>query len=196
MTDQQADAAPPWYRKKRIVLPSAVIGAFTVIMITTGGNDSGLFRAVTNAAAPSAASSIAVPPANAVMGKSVRDGRFSFVVTSVEPPSASFTDRSGTVQKAQGIFVVVRVNVTNIGHEASTLTATDLYLVDIRGQRFATSSAIASLAGAERIFADKINPGHTVNMAPLLFDLTPGTVVASVELHDSRTSAGVRVRLS
>jgi hypothetical protein len=196
MTEQQTKAKPPWHRRKRIVLPSAVIGAFTVIMLTTGGNDSGLFRAVTNAAAPSAAGSVSIPPATAVMGESVREGRFSFVVTSVEPPAKSITDRSGTVQKAQGTFVIVRIDVTNIGHEASTLTATDLYLVDNAGQRFATSSAIASMAGAERIFADKINPGRTVNYAPLLFDLTPGTVVASVELHDSRTSAGVRVRLS
>jgi hypothetical protein len=196
MTEQQADTKPPWYQKKRITFPSAVIGAFTVIMLTTGGNDSGLFRAVTNAAAPSAAGNVTVPPATAVMGESVREGRFSFVVTSVESPGRSITDRSGTAQKAQGIFVIVRVDVTNIGHTASTLTATDLYLVDDTGQRFATSSAIASMAGTERIFADKINPGQTVNSAPLLFDLAPGTVVASVELHDSRTSAGVRVRLS
>jgi hypothetical protein len=196
MSDQQTDPKPPWYQKKRIVFPSAVIGAFTVIMLTTGGNDSGLFRAVTNAAAPSAAGSVTAPPANAVMGESVREGRFAFVVTSVEPPATSITDRSGTVQRAQGIFVIVRVDVTNIGHTASTLTATDLYLVDDTGQRFATSSAIASMTGTDRLFADKINPGQTVNNAPLLFDLAPGTVVASVELHDSRTSAGVRVRLS
>lgn len=135
-------------------------------------------------------------PATANMGKSVRDGKFSFVVTSAEQPSKSFTDRFGTRQSAQGEFVIVRVNVTNIGYDARTLTATDLYLVDEAGQRFATSSAISSLAGAEAIFSHKINPGHTVNNAPVLFDVAPGTVIASIELHDSMTSTGVRVRLS
>lgn len=54
----------------------------------------------------------------------------------------------------------------------------------------------SSLAGAETIFHDTINPGRTVNNAPVLFDVEAGTVIASIELHDSMTSTGVRVRLS
>jgi len=77
-----------------------------------------------------------------------------------------------------------------------TLTATDQYLAGNKGQRFATSSAISSLAGAETIFAEKINPGHTVHDAPVLFDVPPGTTIASIELHDSVSSKGVKVALS
>jgi Domain of unknown function (DUF4352) len=184
-----------WFARKRVTLPSAVVIVFGIIMATTGGNDTGFFRSVTNAAQQTVGDSPTIRPATAVLGKSVRDGKFAFTVTSMEQPAKSFTDRFGTTQTAQGVFVVVRMDVTNIGYEARTLTATDLYLVDHQGQRYATSSAISSLAGAETIFYEKINPGHTVSFAPVLFDVAPGTEIASIELHDSMSSTGVRVKL-
>jgi hypothetical protein len=188
-------AARFWYKEKRFALPLAVLAAFTVIMLTTGGNDSGLFRAVTSAAQPTAAIGLKAPPATATIGQSVRDGRFAFIVTGLQPPTKSITDRSGRTQTAQGVFVLVRLNVTNIGYESRSLHATDQFLIDTEGNRFATSSAISSMVGAETLFLQEINPGHTVNNAPVLFDVAPGTVVASIELHDSMNSTGVQVRL-
>jgi len=117
-------------------------------------------------------------------------------VTSVHRPSKTLTDRLGATDTAEGVYVIVRVDVTNIGYEARTLSATDQFLVDDSGQRFGTSSATSSLAGAETIFLEKINPGHTVRDAPLLFDVPAGTTIASIELHNSLSSTGVKVRLS
>ena len=188
-------AAQPWYMRKRVVLPSAVVAAFAFLMITTGGNDSGLFRAVSNAANPSAQGIPHAPPASAVMGQSVRDGKFAFMVTGVPKPTKSFTDRFGVKQSAQGVFVIVRLKVSNIGYDARSLNPTDLFLVDNQGKRFATSSAVLTLGGAETIFLHKINPGHIVNNAPVVFDVPPGTVIASIELHDSLASRGVQVKL-
>ncbi|HYO18181.1 MAG TPA: DUF4352 domain-containing protein [Dermatophilaceae bacterium] len=98
-------------------------------------------------------------------------------------------------QSAQGRFIVVRVNVSNIGYESRSLNAADLFLVDATGKRFATSSAISSMVGAETVFLHKINPGQSVTNAPVLFDVAPGTVASSIELHDSKTSRGVQVTL-
>jgi hypothetical protein len=191
----QTDAGRPWFKRKRFAVPSAVIGVFAFIMITTGGNDSGLFRAVTHAAAPTSEVSLRPPPATATIGQSVRDGRFAFMVTGVQGPSKSLTDRFGKKQSAQGIFIIVRVNVSNIGYESRSLSATDLFLVDATGRRFATSSAISAMPGADAVFLHKINPGQSVTNAPVLFDVAPGTVATSIELHDSMTSRGVQVRL-
>lgn len=116
-------------------------------------------------------------------------------MTSLRPPNRSLTNRLGTRETAQGEFVIVRVDVTNIGYEARTLTATDQFLISDKGQRFATSAATSSLAGSEEIFVEKINPGHTVNDASLLFDVPAGTMVTGVELHDSASSPGVKVKL-
>jgi hypothetical protein len=193
--EAQAVPARPWFRKKRFALPSAVVLLLGVLTVTTGGSDSAIFKAVTNAAQPTKANPANATAAVATIGESVRDGTFSFAVASVQPASKSFTDRFGVAQKAQGVFVTVRMNVTNIGYEARALTATDLFLVDTQGKRFATSPAILTLGGAEKVFLHKIDPGHTVNNAPVLFDLVPGTVIATLELHDSMSSTGVKVKL-
>ena len=213
MTDQQTTSSPqimsptdgatetayneatrPWFKKKRFALPSAASLLFLIIMISTGGNDPRTFD-FTTGAPESHVEGATNAPASATIGQSVRDGKFAFIVTSLQPPNRSLTNRLGTRETAQGEFVIVRVDVTNIGYEARTLTATDQFLISDKGQRFATSAATLSLAGSEEIFLKKINPGHTVNGASLLFDVPAGTTVAGVELHDSASSPGVTVKL-
>jgi len=189
-------ATHPWFTKKRVTLPSAVFLLFVIIMVGTGGNDPRIFDFTTSALESKVESATNFAPATATIGKSVRDGKLAFIVTSMQPPSKTLTDRFGTTKTAEGVFVIVRVNATNIGYDPRTLTATDQFLVNDKGQRFAPSSAISSLAGAETIFLEKINPGHTVNDAPLLFDVPSGTTIAGVELHDSLSSTGVTVKLS
>jgi Domain of unknown function (DUF4352) len=161
-----------------------------------GGHDPRIFDFTTSAVESKAEGATKVTPADATIGESVRDGRFAFTVTAVQRPSKTLTDRLGATETAEGAYVIVRVSVTNIGYEARTLTVTDQFLVDNKGQRFGTSSAISSLAGAETIFLEKINPGHTVHDAPLLFDVPAGTTIGSIELHDSLSSTGVKVGLT
>ena len=187
-------AARPWFKKKRVALPSAIALLFLIIMISTGGNDPRIFD-FTTSTLESHVENATNAPASGAIGQSVRDGKFAFIVTSVRPPHKSLTNRLGTTETAQGEFVIVRVNVTNLGYEARTLTATDQFLISDKGQRFPTSAAISSLAGSEKIFLEKINPGHTVNDASLLFDVPAGTTISGVELHDSASSIGVKVKL-
>lgn len=188
-------AARPWFRRKRFVLPSAVLLTFLMIMITTGGNDPGFFESTGNALALKVRNVTKSAPTVGAVGQSVRDGNFAFVVTAEENPGKAITDRLGTTQKAQGEFVIVRVSITNIGSEARALTTTGQFLISDKGQRYATSSAISGLRGAELIFLEKLNPGSTVDAAPLLFDVPAGTRITGVELHDSLTSTGATVRL-
>ena len=188
-------AARAWHEHKRVAFPTAVILAFLTIMITTGGNDPGFIRSTGQALASKVKSVTRPSPVPGTIGQSVRDGKFAFVVTSVEKRGTTITDRLGGTDTAQGEFVIVRVSVTNIGYEARTLTATDQFVVSNMGARFATSDEISGLRGAELIFREKVNPGSTVNDAPLLFDVPAGTTIAGVELHDSLTSTGVKVTI-
>ena len=188
-------AQRPWFKKKRFSLPLAVLLVFLIIMISTGGNNPGIFDFTTSTLESQVESAANVAPASATIGQSVRDGKFAFIVTSVQPPEKLLTDRLGISETAQGEFVIVRVNVTNIGYEARTLTATDQFLISAKGQRFATSAAISSLKGSDQLFVEKINPGQTVYDAPLLFDVPAGTTMASIELHNSASSGGARVKL-
>jgi hypothetical protein len=169
---------------------------FVVIMVATGANNPTIFNFTKGSSTSAAGSAAKAAPATATIGQSVRDGRFAFTVSTMARPARTLRDRLGTLETAEGVFVVVRVDVTNIGYEAGTLTATNQFLISDQGKRFATSAAISSLAGAETIFLEKINPGRTVNDAPLLFDVPAGTRIASIELHDYLSSTGVKVRLS
>jgi len=189
-----ARATRPRHRRKRFALPSAVVLVFLVLMVITGGNDAGLFDRTRSAMDLGADIADNIPTGS--LGQSVRDGRFAFTVTSSARFSKTITSRNGTTEKAQGVFVIVRADVTNIGYEPAILTATDQFLISDKGQRFATSPAISALAGAETIFLEDINPGHTVNGAPMLFDVPAGVMITSIELHDSVSSTGVKVKLS
>ncbi|MDQ1538116.1 MAG: hypothetical protein QOE58_2509 [Actinomycetota bacterium] len=187
-------AARPWFKYVRVIVPSAVILLVAITVVSTGGGTRP-FDFTTILGSSKVASPASTAPATGTLGQSVRDGRFSFVVTSIQRPGKTLVSRSGTKQTAEGAFVVVRVNVTNIGYEPGALTATDQFLVSSKGQRFATSSAISSLTGSELVFKEKLNPGSTVSGAPLLFDVPAGTSIASIEFHDSLSSTGVKVKL-
>jgi len=136
------------------------------------------------------------PKAEPGIGTKVRDGKFEFVVSKVERPGKTITGEFGTTEKAQGEFVIVRVNISNIGDEAQMLMSSGQVLFNDKGQKFEPSSAILSLKDSSKFFFKNINPGNTVTGAPLLFDVAPGTKVASIELHDSILSDGVKVKLS
>jgi len=127
----------------------------------------------------------------------VRDGKFEFVVTGVEHPGKTLAGKAGETLTAKGEFVVVRVNVTNIGDQTRTPNCTCQILFNDKGQKFEPSSAILSLKDSSKFFFKKHQPpANTVTGAPLLFDVAPGTKVASIELHDSILSDGVKVKLS
>jgi len=110
----------PWVQEEARRLPSAVLLVFLLIMLSTGGNDPRMFD-FTSTPLQSRAEGPVSPPATATVGQSVRDGQLSFVVTSMQPPTKVFTDRLGTLQTAQGEFILVRLSVTNIGYEPRTV---------------------------------------------------------------------------
>jgi hypothetical protein len=135
------------------------------------------------------------PAVEAVIGTAVRDGKFEFVVTGVERVGATIGE-GFSQETAQGEFVIIRMDVTNIGDEAQTLSSSGQVLYNDKDQKFEPSSAIFSLPDADKFFLEKINPGNKVVGAPLLFDVAPGTVLNKIELHDSVFSGGVEVSLA
>ena len=198
MTHQQRahrKATRPWFKQMRFIVPLAFILSFVTVKASQSLRDTGSSAAAASPSQPSVKSAAKAPAAASDVGQTVRDDTFAFVVTSVQRPGRTLAGQSGTTETAQGEFVIVRVNVTNFGGKAQTLTATGQFLINDKGQRLAPSSAIMLLEGADKIFEENINPGNTVMDAPLLFDVTPGTIITSIELHDSALSTGVKVRL-
>ena len=174
----------PWFKKKRFILPLTLIAVVVIILAVNSRSGT---RTVTS---PPKAKAVA-----ADIGTKVRDGTFEYVVTGMERPGKTLTGKVGKTLTANGDFVIVHVDITNIGDVPQSPDCSCQRLVDDKGQEFEPSSAILSTLEALK-FVQLINPASTVDDVLMLFDVAPGSKVVAIELHDSPLSQGVRVNLS
>ncbi|MEU4823509.1 DUF4352 domain-containing protein [Actinomadura sp. NPDC023710] len=132
------------------------------------------------------------PAKGAKIGQSVKDGKFTFVVTKVSTRTSSIGPE-GVGKKPQGKFVLVNMKVTNHGKEAQTFDGDSQKLLAGDKEYSADTEAAIYLESA-RSLLEEINPGNTVN-GTVIFDVPTEVTPSAIELHDSPFSAGVRVNL-
>lgn len=180
---------------KHFVLPLAVIVLMVLIQAAIRGNGGETLEASSGNPQPSVEVGIQGQAAVAGIGTRVRDADFEFVVTGVERPGKTFPGKTQTTLTAKGEFVIVRVDVTNVGDDARRLDCQCQYLLNDKGQATSPSTAILYTKDALK-YVQLIEPGSTVWGAPVVFDVAPGTRVVNIELHGSSTSQGVQVSLS
>lgn len=195
---------PP--RKKTLVWPWILMGVGILFLggciaiIGTAANDTSK-TATTNpaAAAPQgggAPAATAAPKAKgsnvAPAGSEVRDGKFAFAVTAVDPPTPA-VGSGFWAAKAKGEFIVVHVDITNVGNEPRSYFDDNQKLYDDQNRQFANNSSAARGLGSET-YASDLNPGFKISVA-IVFDVPAGTVPAMLELHDSMFSGGTKVAL-
>jgi hypothetical protein len=177
-------APRPWFKKKLLMLPLALIAVAAITLAFSARDNTVTYT-----------SPGTTTPATADIGTTVHDGAFNFVVTGVERPGKTLLGKLGTTLTAQGEFVIVRVDVTNVGNKEQRLGCSCQFLFSDTGQKFAPSPSILSTLDALK-YVQWIPPGSTVKDALVLFDVAPGTKAVHVELHDSPASQGVLVKLS
>ncbi|MBC7679384.1 MAG: DUF4352 domain-containing protein, partial [Pseudorhodobacter sp.] len=142
-------------------------------------------------AAGGGSSSAAAPAAPAAgLNTPVRDGKFEFTVTAVDPGKPTI-GTGGLSQTAQGQFILARITVKNIGAQAQTFDAGAQKLTDQQGRQ-ATASSTAGIYVDSKNFLAQINPGNSVQ-GVVVFDVPKDSVPATFELHDSPFSGGVTV---
>jgi hypothetical protein len=129
------------------------------------------------------------------LNQPARDGKFEFTVTGVQCGVASVgSDAFG--KKAQGQYCKVNVAVRNIGNEARTFSASNVYAYNTAGQKYDADGAATLYLGEDaRSFLEDINPGNSVN-GVVLFDIPQGQTITKIELHDSSFSGGVTVTVA
>ena len=204
---QQWGAPPPAPPRKSFVARHKILTVLGVLVVlgilvkaVSGGGSStdaagsgGAGSAGAAASAATAPAAAAAPaPAAAGVGTPVRDGKFEFTVTAVEPGVPSIGSAPLT-RKAQGQFVVVRITVSNIGDQAQTFDQSSQKLVDGQGRKL-SSDPTAGIYLDDQNFLAQVNPGNEVQ-GVIVFDVPAGTVPTSLELHDSFLSGGVTVTL-
>jgi hypothetical protein len=128
------------------------------------------------------------------MNTASTDGKFQFTVTRMQCGLGSVgPDDFG--QKAQGQFCLVSVQVKNVGKSAEVFNDFTQRAYDADGTEFSPDSGAGVLVNKESsTFLESINPGNTVK-GKLVFDVPKGAKLASVLLHESEFTAGVKVPL-
>ena len=155
---------------------------------------SGCVSTSTTSAQKSKAAATAAPA-----GSSVRDGKFEFQVLNVATANQA-TSPDGNqfmVAKPQGEFIIVTLNVKNIGNEQQSFFTSNQKLLDSNGRQYGSSSdadMYLNSGGGASTFSE-INPGNAVQ-AKVAFDVPVGTTAKAVEVHDSMMSGGTTVALS
>ncbi|MFI6534202.1 DUF4352 domain-containing protein [Nonomuraea sp. NPDC050547] len=200
---------PPPPRRKKSSAPIVLIvlavvalvlfGGCAVLVAAVGGSDQKPTIASQENAGAGEQASAKPPkkekpkPETAGIGDVVKDGKFSFKVTRLE--------RRGQVggeflnKDAQGVFLLVHVTVKNVSDEAQAFSGSAQKLFDGKGAEYEASSEAAIYLQDSKSLYEKINPGNSVK-GVVLFDIPKTVKPASIELHDSMFSGGIKVRLS
>ncbi|WP_309226808.1 MULTISPECIES: DUF4352 domain-containing protein [unclassified Mycolicibacterium] len=171
-----------------------IVGGIVVLLIAMSSMASKDKDSPSRAATPSQSQS--TKSSAATLNTPVRDGKFEFVVKSVQPGLAEVGDNPYLARKAQGQFVIVTLSVQNIGDKAQGFSPANQKLFDNQGRSFESDSAAQIALGDSDIPVwDNINPGNTVEVK-VIYDMPQGAVPTSIELHDSMFSGGTTVALT
>lgn len=185
-----------WFARHKILTTLGAVVVVVAVASALGGGGDDAPPASSAASAPAGDT----PPAEespastaAGIGTPVRDGKFEFTVTGVEPGVTRVGDDMFG-EDAQGQFLLVHVTVTNIGDEAQYFDGSSQKLTDTQGRTHSADTGAAIYLGDAQSFLNQINPGNSVQ-GTVVFDVPADAAPATVELHDSPFSGGVEVAL-
>lgn len=199
---------PNWFARHKVVTGLGIGAAVLVTAIAASGGGDDAPEAAAPEAVVEAPAKVEEPaaeapkaeeapveeaPAVAPLGTAVRDGKFEFVLHGTE---CGITTVGGEYanQTAQGEYCLVRMSVTNIGDEAQYFFGDNQKARNDAGQEFSSDSSAAIYLENSDSWMSEINPGNTVE-ATVVFDVPAGTVLSTIDLHDSAFSGGVEAAL-
>ena len=185
-----------WFKRHKIItIVVAVILLLVMISAISGGGtkeNTNTETAVNSSATETKKEEASV----AGLGQPVKDGKFEFTVNGVECGKTTIGPNEYLTKNAQGQFCSVSVNVKNIGNEAQTLFADNQYLYNASGQKFSADGQATLYSSPQGdAWLAQINPGNSVN-GSIVFDIPKDQQPASIVLHDSALSNGVKVNLN
>jgi hypothetical protein len=202
----RSKAARPWYKKKRVIIPLALV--VLIISINLGGGDGDTGEVTTEPAEETTTDESAEETTEdvpgevpddaefAAIGEEARDGDFAFTVNRLENIGSTLEAEDEFMDDAQasGEFYVMELTVENIGNEAQNLSASNQYLYDAGERRFSASDDFEVVLAIDTPIFELLNPG-AVTDGRIVFDVPEGVEIEFAELHDSAFSGGVLVDL-
>jgi len=122
------------------------------------------------------------------IGDSFQAGDFNWQITKVTTASQIGEEFSGALlgKKADGIFLIVSVEIENTGSSAKLLSNSFMRLVDDRGREFSpdAGAAIWLKPQGSALMFEQINPG-IVKKGKIVFDVPVGLKVANIRISSN-----------
>ena len=188
---------PAWDRGSFAWLTAGIVVLVGLFVAGLAAQNFG--RADEPAAASTAAPPAVTPPARAAklpgLGVPVRDGKFEFVVTRVDCGKPTVGNKY-LKTTAKGKFCVVSLSARNVGDQQRIFSGRAQKAYDAAGTEFGNDAVADFYANDNsQTFLKRISPGDKVT-GKVVFDVPRSAKLATLELHDSFLSDGVRVRLN
>jgi hypothetical protein len=122
------------------------------------------------------------------LGDEIQAGDFKWKITKSSTAREIGQDIMGTFfgEKADGIFIIVDVEVKNTGKSAKYLMDSYLKLIDDQGREFSPNSAAAIYLKPEgsALMFEQVNPGIT-KKGKIVFDVPEGLKVANIRISSN-----------
>jgi hypothetical protein len=126
------------------------------------------------------------------IGDSIQAGDFTWKITGSSTATEIGQDIGGSFfgEKADGIFIILDVEVTNTGNSAQYLMDSYLKLVDDQGREFSPNSAAAIYLKPEgsALMFEQVNPGIT-KKGKIVFDVPVDLKVANIRISSDLLSS-------
>ncbi len=129
-----------------------------------------------------------VPEKEYLLGDEIQAGDFKWKITNptTTPEIGEYAFDSLIGKEANGIFLILDIEVENIGKKPKYLTDSYIRLIDEQNREFApdTVAAIYLKPQGSALIFDQLNPGVT-KKGKIVFDVPTGLKVANIKIKSS-----------
>jgi len=173
-------------------LYAVLLGLGAIAVLLVAGAAAQRYTAREPAAATVKPAATRTTPAVPGVGAAVRDGKFEFVVSRVDCTQTTL-GQEHLRRTAKGKFCVVTLSLRNIGGGAQYFLSYAQKAFDAAGTEYAVDEIADLYVNRDtKTFLDRVGPGERV-AGKIVFDIPRAATLATLELHDSLLSGGVRV---
>jgi|SRR4051794_21271565 hypothetical protein len=172
-------------------LYAVLLGLGAIVVLLVAGAAAQRYTTKESAAATATPARRTTPAAPGV-GAAVRDGKFEFVVAQVDCSHTSL-GQEHLKRTAKGKFCVVSLSLRNIAGGSQYFLSYAQKAFDGSGAGYGVDEIADLYVNRDtKTFLDKVNPGERV-AGKIVFDIPKTVTLATLELHDSPLSGGVKV---
>lgn len=180
-----AKSQRPWYKKKRFAIP---LGLIVLSIVASGG--SGGDESATNDSAGTGGESASKSDdgKSGKVGQALVNAGTTYTVTNVETTDA-IGDPDMLGARADGVFVIVSLELTNTKDETKTFLDSSAKIVTADGKAYQTSDKALLSFGDESLMLKDIQPDLTTS-GKLAFELPPNKVSGSTLVVEDLFGSG------